>query len=125
MSIATLWSEFVTWWKGTTIGQEIDAAGAATVKELEAIESTTLENIVVTTSTAILSALTSSSPVATIISDGITAAEAAFKAAGAQVADTTVSTFVSALHNSISTQQTAGAVTAQPVTTTPAPAATA
>jgi hypothetical protein len=111
MSISTLWSEFKTWWEGTTIGQEIDAAGEATAKELESIAPADLETIVATTSTAILSGLAASSPTAAIISAGITAAENAFKAAGANVASTTVSTFTSALHNSITAQQSAGSVT--------------
>lgn len=111
MSISTIWQEFKTWWTGTTIGQEIDAAGASALAELEAIGPTELLSIVESTSAAILPGITAASSTSSIISAGIDAAEAAFKAAGATVASTTVSTFVSTLHSSITAQQVAGAVT--------------
>jgi len=111
MSISKLWSEFKTFWQGTVIGKEIDAAAAAAKTELESITAADLETIASATATGILGGLATGGT-AGAISAGITAAETAFKAAGAQVSATTISTFASTLHNSIVTQQAAGAVTA-------------
>jgi hypothetical protein len=111
MSLSSIWSEFRSWWSGTTIGQEIDAAGAATLKELEVILPAALETIVESTAAALLPGITSGASTADIIAAGIAAAEAAFKSADATVASTTVSTFVSTLHNAVTTQNAAGAVT--------------
>jgi hypothetical protein len=111
MSISTLWTEFKTWWEGTAFGQEADAAVKAAEAELEALTPSALLAIVESTSAAILPGITGGGATAAIISDGIAAAEAAFKAQSAQVASTTISTFVSTLHSSITAQQAAGAVT--------------
>lgn len=111
MSISTVWTEFKAWWEGTTIGQEIDAAAAAALKELEVLAPSILLSVTESTASPILAGLTAGNSTAEIISAGISAAEAAFASAGSSVASTTVSTFVSTLHNSISAQVSAGAVT--------------
>lgn len=111
MSISSVWQEFSTWWKGTKLGSEIDAAGKATLAELEALAPGIVESVAETTSTALLGGISASSPVADLMAAGVAAAEAAFKAAGAQVASTSITTFVSALHNSVVTQSAAGNVT--------------
>lgn len=110
MSIATLWTEFKAWWSGAVIGQEIDAAASSAKTELESISEADMATIAESTATGIITGLASGGTAAAIAS-GIAAAEAAFKAAGTQVATTTLSTFVSTLHNSVVTQQAAGAVT--------------
>jgi hypothetical protein len=109
----TWWNKLEAWWAGTTIGQEVDSAAKAALSELEAIGPGALETVVEATASAILPGITGGASTATIIANGITAAEAAFKTAEASVSSTTVSTFVSALHSSIS---------AQPVVAAPAPA---
>ena len=111
MSLKTLWTEFTTWWKGTTLGAEVDSAGKAAATELEALAPTALLAIVTATSAAILPGITGSVATASIISAGITAAEAAAKTEGADLASTTISTLVSTLHSSITAQAAAGAVT--------------
>jgi len=35
--LATWWNQLSTWWAGTTIGAEVDAAGKAALAELELI----------------------------------------------------------------------------------------
>lgn len=114
MSISTLWTEFTTWWKGTSIGTEIDTAGKATLTELEAVAPAVLESVTASTATALLTGITAGSSTSAIIAAGIDAAENGFKAAGASVAATTVSTFTAALHSSVVTQTAVGSVT--PVT---------
>lgn len=111
MSIHSLWTEFTTWYKGTVLGQEIDAAGAAAKKEIGEILPAALLSIVESTSAAILPGILAQSSTASIISAGIAAAETAFEAQDAKVASTTISTFVSTLHTTITAQQAAGAIT--------------
>ena len=91
-----------TWWEGTTIGQDIDAAAKAAIAELEAITPADLATVAESTAAAMLPALTAGGSLSAIMSAGVLAAEAAFKVAGANIASTTVSTFVSSLHNTIS-----------------------
>lgn len=104
--LATWWNMFADWWEGTTIGQEVDAAGKAAIQELEQVTPADLESAVETTAGAMLPVLTGGGSVGDIIAAGVTAAEAAFKSAGTQLSATTLSTFVSTLHNSVVTQQT-------------------
>lgn len=99
-------SGFKTWWKGTTIGQEIDSAGQSGLTELEALAPEVLDTVAQATSAGLLTAIASGGNVAAILSAGATAAETALKTAGVSVASTTVSTLVSTLHNSVMAQQT-------------------
>lgn len=110
MSIAKFWGEFVTWWKGTTIGNEIDMAASAAKTELESIGESDLATIAETTATGVLTGLASGGTAGAIAS-GIAAAETAFKAADVQVTSATLGTFVATLHSSIAAQQAAGTVT--------------
>jgi hypothetical protein len=115
--LTTWWNQLSSWWAGTTIGSEVDAAAKAAISELEAIAPSALKNIVESVATAILPGITGGAATGLIISAGITAAEAAFKNEETTVSSTTVSTFVSSLHNSITAQQAvAAATTATPAT---------
>lgn len=114
MSIKKLWQEFASWWKSTSLGTEIDNAGEATKNELEAVAPEILEAAASTTSATLLTAISAGSPVAAIMSEGVAAAEAAFKAASTSVSATALTTFTAALHSSVTAQQAAGAVTPAP-----------
>lgn len=111
MSIGSLWKEFDTWWDGTAIGEEINAAAASALAELEAVAPDVLKVVTSSTATAILTGLAASNPTSAIIAAGIEAAEASFKAQSITVASETISTFAASIHNSVTTQQSAGAVT--------------
>jgi hypothetical protein len=111
-SLSSWVSNVVTWWEGTTIGQEIDAAAKAAITELESLTASELESITENTASAMLPVIASGGSVPSIIAVGLTAAEAAFKTSASKVASTTVSTFVATLHNSISAQQPAPAAPA-------------
>lgn len=113
MSISTLWQEFRIWWSGTTIGNEIDAAGEAAKTELASIGEAQLATVAESTATGILTGLASGGTAGAIAS-GLAAAETAFKAAGTTVTTATLGTFVATLNSSIATQQAAGAVTPTP-----------
>ena len=76
MSIGSLWKEFDTWWDGTAIGEEINAAAASALAELEAVAPDVLKVVTSSTATAILTGLAASNPTSAIIAAGIEAAEA-------------------------------------------------
>ena len=99
-------SAFVTWWKGTTIGNEIDTAAEDAKAELEAILPGDLEQIAATTATAMLPSLVTGNYAAAIAA-GVTTAEAGFKAAEASVASSTVGTFANIVGKQVLAQQTA------------------
>jgi hypothetical protein len=117
--IKTWFTALETWWEGTTIGKEIDAAAKAAIAELESITASDLATAAEHTAAAMLPVLATGGSLSAIMAAGALAAEKAFLAAGADVASTTVSTFVSSLHNTISA---AAPIPAPVSTTAPAPA---
>ena len=116
-NLSGVWSDVVKGWEGSSVGNAIDTAAAAAWAELQTIAPSDLLSIVENVGTTILSGVAAGNPTSAIISEGITIAENAFVTAGKAVAATTLSTFVSAIHNQAVT--TAPAVVA-PVAATPA-----
>jgi hypothetical protein len=92
-------------WTSSAVGTAIDNAATAAWKELQVLAPQALEAVATSGTTAILAAMGASSPTSVVIAAGIAAAEAAFKAQGVTVAQTTLSTFTSALHTAVSAPQ--------------------
>ena len=101
--LGAVWHDVVAGWEGNSVGSAIDTAAAAAWAELKTIAPSDLLSIVENVGTSILSSVAAGNPTSAVISEGITIAEAAFASAGKQVASTTLSTFVSALHNQTTT----------------------
>lgn len=101
--IESEFARFVTWWEGTTLGQEIDTAAKAAIAELEKIGEVDLKNIAETTATAALAGL-STGGVAGAISAGVRAAIPAFEAAESVVSNSTLGTFVNTIVSQLNTQ---------------------
>ena len=108
-----VWHDIVAGWEGSSVGTAIDTAASAAWAELKVIGPSDLLSIVENVGTAILSGLSTGSPTSDIIAAGITLAEKAFADAGKQIAATTLSTFVAAVHNQAVTTAPS-AVTADP-----------
>lgn len=108
-----VWHDVVVGWEGSSVGNAIDTAASAAWVELQAIAPSDLLSIVENVGTTLLAGVAAGNPTSDIISAGITLAENAFVTAGKAVAATTVSTFVSALHNQVTTTAT----TADPAAT--------
>jgi hypothetical protein len=118
---SAMWSDVVKGWEGSSVGSALDAAAAAAWAELKLIGPSDLLGIVENVGTSILSSVAAGNPTSAIISEGISIAEAAFKTAGAQVASTTLSTFVSAIHNQTAVEAPVS-IPPQPATVAAAPA---
>jgi hypothetical protein len=123
LDAGTVWHDLVKSWEGSSVGNAIDNAAAAAWAELKTAGPSDLLSITENVGTSILTGLAANDATSAIISNGITIAENAFKTAGAKLASTTLSTFVSAIHNQVvSTAPTAAAPasTAAPEDSTPA-----
>lgn len=116
-----VWGDVIAGWEGSSLGTVIDAAASAAWAELQAIAPADLLGIVESVGTAILGGVTAGNPTSAIISEGILIAEQAFANVSKQVAATTLSTFVSAVHNQVSVTASTAAAPAPVVD--PAPAA--
>ena len=120
-NLSAVWSDVVKGWEGSSVGNAIDAAAAAAWTELQTVAPSDLLSIVENVGTTILSGIAAGNPTSAIISEGITLADQAFITAGKQIAGTTLSTFVSAIHN----QTVVSSAAATPAVETPAPEAPA
>lgn len=101
-NLSGVWHDVVVGWEGSSVGNAIDKAGAAAWAELQTVAPSDLLSIVENVGTALLAGFAAGNPTSAIISSGISIAEAAFATASKQVASTTLSTFVSAIHNEVS-----------------------
>jgi hypothetical protein len=115
-NISGVWHDIAKSWEGSSLGTVIDTAAAAAWAELKLVGPSDLLSITENVGTSLLTGLAAGDATSAIISSGITIAENAFKTAGAQLASTTLSTFVSAIHNQV--------VATAPAAPTPAATAT-
>lgn len=115
-NFSAVWHDVVAGWEGSSVGNAIDSAAAAAWAELQAVGPSDLLSIVENVGTGLLAGVTAGNPTSAIIATGITLAENAFAAAGKQITATTVSTFVSALHNQVTVTNTAANTTAPAAT---------
>jgi hypothetical protein len=116
-NLSAVWHDVVKSWEGSSVGNAIDNAAAAAWTELETVGPSDLLSIVENVGTSLLTGLAAGNPTSAIISEGITLAETAFKNVGAQLASTTLSTFVSAIHNQVVTTAPTAAAPATPPAT--------
>ena len=108
MSIETLLTKVETWWKGTTIGSEIDADGKKAKAELESVTVADLEAAAKNIALAVLPALASGGQ-STAITAGIAAAETSFAQLKADISATTKNTLVTTIVNQLQATATSAA----------------